>query len=228
MPGTAHPGATDAAVNPDATVTSDGGAPASAPKMVVACEPQGTVEYQWLRPSPGERQEYRGTNGTFLDSCDPRRNLVDYHCETSCPNSGGVNQAVCVSLTGKVVSSALDCHGECHDGRCESGCPKKDQRVSYNSGGPTKGISFTNLSDQRKYLCDLQSDVASDTFDCTTDAPAARTAVLINDAGDSRLRQGYFCTGDSAFIIALRFEGRPVAEQAGHHCQYLCRGPDGP
>lgn len=167
---------------------------------------------------PSIQDTVSGTNGVFVDSCDPSGNLVDYLCETRNICGPGPNPGCTQVATGAVISQTVDCSGHCIDGRCDGRCPDFDQRVDFVSVGAAGSATIHNDTDGRAYACTLVFDAPNDAFDCMTDPHAGSTATI-----SSLGLQAAYCTGKGFGAIGLKFDGvTPVGNEA---CTYQCSIP---
>ncbi len=167
---------------------------------------------------PSVQDTVRGTNGVFVDSCDPSGNLVDYLCETKNVCGPGPNPGCTEVATGAVISQNVDCSGHCTDGRCDGRCPTYDQRVSFVSVGMAGAATIHNDTDGRTYACTLTFDAPNDSFDCTT-GPHPGSMATITSLG----LHGTYCTGKDFGSFGVMFDG--VSSPGNEACTYGCSIP---
>jgi len=191
-----------APANEDAAQRSvDGGATDAEPlpsPVSVDCPTSSTSVAIGSAPSvestigPAIRRSLRGTNGTFVDSCDDSGNLVDYECETKQVCDGPWPNPTCTSeYTGNVIPQTYDCNGHCHDGACVARCPAPGDVLTYAAVDTFTGsVTFLNRRERLTYPCKLEFDVPDDSYDCKLD-PMMGSAVHVVWQW---LRTGY-CTG---------------------------------
>jgi len=207
------PGADGAADSPapasttDCTTIDAGGGPGGGPNAAA-----GPTD-------PGVQDTVRGTNGTFVDSCDASGNLVDYLCETKTTCGPGPNPECTTSATGKVVSQNVDCSGHCSGGRCDSRCPAIGQAIDFVSVDPSSGdATIHDDGDGRTFACTLAFQAPNLAFDCKT-GPQAGTKASIVSLG----LHGEYCTGKDFGGFGVKFDG--VGGPGTEACAYECSVP---
>jgi hypothetical protein len=167
---------------------------------------------------PGIADTVRGSNGTFIDTCDSTGNLVDYTCETVSVCGPGPNPGCQSYMTGRVVPKSINCSGHCASGRCDARCPAEGQAFHYVAVNNTTGaVTIHNDSDGRTYVCTLLFDNAQDSFDCTK-SPAVGGQGSVVSLG----LQGTYCTGTSFGNIGVNEAGQPAGLE---NCAYGCSIP---
>lgn len=146
---------------------------------------------------PAARRTVHGTNGEFADQCDATGNLLEYWCETVPDQCTPPPNPFCtMKRSGKVVSTTIDCGGECADGICAVRCVDWGDQMTVEDVAADGDILVDHLSHARRYQCALTFDNPNDTIDCATIRRAGET-LTIESLGitDSNCTAGRFNFG---------------------------------
>ncbi len=125
------------------------------------------------------------TGGSFTDTCDADGNLIEYQCELGCygavPVTGSsapipkiIGVPCLMEPTGQVLSTTVDCGGECVDGACVVHCPEPGDQILYVAQDGDV-ITLENVTKTRTYSCTVIFDRADDGYDCVATAHLGAT-----------------------------------------------------
>ena len=130
---------------------------------IVDCESPAAV----TPLDPATRRTVHGTNGDFADQCDASGSLVEYWCETVPDQCTPPPNPFCtMKQSGKVVSTTIDCGGECAGGICAVRCVDWADQMTVVTVEADGDILVDYLSHGRRYQCSLTFDNPNDTVDC--------------------------------------------------------------